>query len=145
MLTIEIEYLQRSADRSVTISISPEEYFLPLEAGESFEADGQPRYTGAENYINIPPEELNWTEVRVRSTSEFDSTKRTQYERNGTIFLMHWQFNNGNESIIHTTEIDDSLAHVIRLYRSGNGPWKIHSDLVQSLSDGSVHALFSES
>jgi len=48
--------------------LTPEEYFDPLEPGETYQANGIPRFNETWEYLNIPRKSLKWSTERRSGT-----------------------------------------------------------------------------
>src|SRR5687768_13616656 len=76
------------------LNFTPEEYFDPLDDDETFDKNGIPKFDHAEEYLEIPIEKLEWTEIEVNKKNN-GRCIRTQY------------FDEGKSQMIHVKDLAD--------------------------------------
>jgi hypothetical protein len=123
-MQIEITYLFRNSKDSQIIKLNPEEYFDPLEPGETFEEDGIPIYSDAFDYIGCSAHDLEWAIEKILS-GKGKRIVRRQYLDGDRSMMVHVTEPDGSEEIIHSTEIEKDKWHIIRTYKSSNGSWSV--------------------
>jgi hypothetical protein len=135
---IQLVYQTWDGATPITKSLTPEEYFDPLELGESYESDGVPKFNHTWRYLDVPPSQLKWTLERRSGTADDDTTFRTQYMDGGRCWMTHRSDPDGYEEMIHFTQIDDSRCHILRTCRTSGGGWAvILNSLIEDKDDGS--------
>jgi hypothetical protein len=135
-MKINIRYQCR--DRALrVITLTPEEYFDPIESGESYEHDGVPKFNHAKDYLGLSSEELDWTELQLTETDN-DQIIRTDFYAHGKSAMSQRKDSDGYEEIILETQIAESISHIIRVYKDKSSKWKvIYNGLIENLADGS--------
>jgi hypothetical protein len=126
---IEITYQLREASTPVSIRLTPEQYFDPLEPGESYDRDGVPRFDHAWQYLGVPLDRLMWTVLRRSGTAE-PSVHRTDFFCDGRTWLLHRTDPDGYEELIHSTEFLDGSAHIIRTHRKPSETWTMNTNML---------------
>ncbi|VTR93119.1 Uncharacterized protein OS=Desulfosporosinus sp. OT GN=DOT_0185 PE=4 SV=1 [Gemmata massiliana] len=126
---IQLVYQTWDGGAPVTKFLLPEEYFDPLEPGESYEVDGVPKYNHTWQYLDVPPRRLKWT-VERRSGTADDTTIRAQYMDGGQSWMTHRSDPDGYEEMIHSTQIGDGRCHILRTCRTTGGGWVVHLNTV---------------
>ena len=123
-MDIEIRYLSKKTQEVQTLRLSPEEYFDPLEPGETFEEDGIPAYQYAFDYIGCSADELKWSIEKI-SGSKGTRLVRSQYLDGDRSMMEHVIDPDGSEEIILSNEIEKDKWHIIRIRKSPNGSWSV--------------------
>ncbi len=123
-MTIRIQYLRSGETAPRSIKLSPEEYFGPLEEGDTFSVDSVPRCQDAYEYTGQPADALRWTVVDVADNSEF-RRMRTQLLDGTHSMMTHSLDSKGGEEIIHTTEICLGCWHTIRTLKEPGKAWTV--------------------
>jgi len=114
------------------VTLSPREYFSPLEAGETYEREGIPKADHARDYLDVADEELEWTELQIRGTNQ-DETRRTEVYSNGLSVMAHGTDTEGFEEIIIETRISELAVHKVHIYRKEGSKWMM---LLNSVVEG---------
>ena len=136
-MRIEIHYVRRWTSELQVMALSPDEYFDPVEQGESYEEDGIPKHNHAEGYLGLPISQLIWTEIHVMGTSE-DHIIRTEYSETGKATMIHRLDADGYEEMIHFTQLTRASCHIIRTWKRGSGGWSVClNSLIEDMPDGS--------
>jgi hypothetical protein len=135
-MKISIRYQCR--DRTLrVITLKPEEYFDPVESGESYEHDGVPKFDHAKDYLGFPSEELDWTELQLTETDN-DQIIRTNFYSHGKSAMSQRKDSDGYEEIILETQIGESMSHIVRIYKDRTSEWKvIYNGIIENLTDSS--------
>jgi len=137
-MQIQLVYQTWDEAAPVTKPLPPEEYFDPLEPGESYEVDGIPRYNHTWQYLDVPPSRLKWTLLRRSGTVDDDATFRTQYMDAGRSWMTHRRDPDGYEEMIHFTQIDEGRCHILRTGRAAGGGWVVYlNSVIEDKEDGS--------
>ncbi len=118
------------------MSLTPEEYFDPLDPGETYEAHGVPRFNHTWEYLPVHRSRLKWSTERRQGTAD-DTTFRTQYMSAGRSWMNHRLDPDGYEEIIHYTRLADDRCHIIRTFRMPNGAWVVSlNSVISDLPNG---------
>src|SRR4051794_30373657 len=112
-MEIEITFQTWDADGPVRLRLSPEEYFDPIDTGETYEEDAIAKYNYTFEHLDIAREKLKWTTERCVGTSQ-DRTIFTQYMDGGRSWMTHRVDPDGYEEVIHVTQLDRRTCHIIR-------------------------------
>jgi hypothetical protein len=112
-MELEIVYQTWDSDTPLKLRLAPEDYFDPVEPGETYEDNGIPRYNETWHYLDVPRERLKWSSER-RSGTWFDTTFLTQYLDGGRSWLTHRVDPDGYEEMIHVTQLDHRTCHILR-------------------------------
>jgi hypothetical protein len=123
------------------LPLTPEQYFDPLQPGESFEKEGIARHDHAADFLRerlgLLPSQLGWTELVIQGTEE-DRTIRTEFHGGGRSWLLHRKDPDGYEELIHHTQLTDKLCHLTRTQKQRGGMWSlIYNGVVEDLENGS--------
>jgi hypothetical protein len=121
---IQLAYQLWGSDNIAWVTLTPEQYFDPLEPGETYEADGIPRYNHTWQYLSVPRERLKWSLERREGTGD-DTTFRTQYMAGGKTWMNHRLDPDGFEELIHCTQISATCCHIVRTRRGPTGAWTV--------------------
>jgi hypothetical protein len=135
-MTITLIYLVRGGDRPSSMCIDPHEYFDPLEPGESWKADGVPRYSHAHEYLSDQLD-LEWTELEAPLDSRLRRVREV-FSPDGRVTYWHCVEQNGYEELCISSQVAPSTVHITRLHRQPSQPWVLSiSSLITDLPDGS--------
>ena len=135
-MKLALRYLVRGGHEPKSIALDPRDYFEALEADETWEADGVPRFNHAREYL--PPDlDLAWTELEAPLASEV-SLVREVFSPNGVVSYWHRADRAGTEEICITSRISSSAVHILRLHRFPAQPWQLmFSTVITDLPGGS--------
>jgi hypothetical protein len=137
LVEIQIVYQTWEGAEPIRLLVSPEDYFDPLAPGETYEADGIPRYNHTWEYLPVPRHELKWSVERRRGTW-FDTTFFTQYLEGGRTWMNHRIDPDGYEEMIHHTQLSEDRCQIMRTCRTPNGVWAVSlNSVIVDLADGS--------
>lgn len=120
---IRIRYQLRSEALTHRIDLNPEEYFDPLEPGETYSGNGVERFTHAYQYTRHSPDELKWTVLE--GAPEPGSIIRTQFLDGRRSMMTHRSDANGYEEIIHSTELGGASILIIRTIKLSGQAWSV--------------------
>lgn len=126
---IEISYKLRDGNTPVVLHLTPEQYYDTVEAGESYENDGVPRFDHAWQYLGIPIDRFDWTVLRLSGVMD-SWVRRTDFFCKGRSWLLHRSDADGYEELIHNTELQDGSTHIIRIHRTPDGAWAMNTNVV---------------
>lgn len=122
---IRICYQLRSEDEPRWIELTAEEYFDPLQTGESHAADGIPRFHHAYEYTPHSADELKWT---VLENGPIDgSVIRTQFLDGRRSLMTHRIDADGHEELIHSAVVGEGGLLVVRTCRRPGESWAVTS------------------
>lgn len=131
------------AERAETRVFSPEEYFDPIEDGETYEEDAIPRLGHSWEYLGVDPGRLAYIRVEHRDDrgglilsqlEEFYGEGRVSV---GTNDDFHRDGSLASEDLVITTEIRPQAFHILRLYRkSPSRTWTLILNGLVTTQDG---------
>jgi hypothetical protein len=140
-MRIEIIYQTRDGTAPVRLSLTPEAYFDPLGPGETYEADGVPRYNHTWQYLDVPPSRLKWS-LEGRAGTGDDAKIRTQYLDGGRSWMTHRSDPDGSEELIHFNQLSEDRCHIVRTLKTEQGGWAVHYNaVIEKAADGSEREL----
>lgn len=140
-MEIKISFQTWDSSDPVIYSLSPEEYFDPIQPHENFEEDGISKYPETWEYLlkerNLERRLLKWS-MEKRTGTHHDTTFRTQYMDNGRSWMTHRSDPNGYEEITHYTQLTESSCHIFRTFKTEGGSWAVHVNcVIEDRKDGS--------
>ena len=135
-MKITFRYLRRNHTDVETLELSPSDYMDPLDPGDTFEANGIPRFAHARLYL---PQDLAvaWTEVSVARASGV--TRIFEWFADNDA-VEHWQRTDpdGDEELCISSRLDSSSWHIVRLRRTRTSQWRqAFNSVVHDHADGS--------
>jgi hypothetical protein len=105
--------------------MTPEEYFDPIDPGETYEEDAIAKNNFTWEYLDLPREALKWSMERRTGTVD-DRTIYTHYMKEGRSWMTHRVDPGGYEEMIHVTQFDERTYHLIRTMKLGkSGRWAV--------------------
>lgn len=137
-MKIIIRYKVKDESESY-LDLTPEEYFDPLdeEDNENFEDHGIAKFNNAEEYLEIPAERLEWTEIEVIET-EIVHNIRKQFSKDGKSWMSHQKDLDGYEEIIVMSQLNDLEVNIVRIHKMKNENWQVnYNGIITDLADGS--------
>lgn len=128
MSEIEIQFTYMTSSGELRdFRLSPEEYFDPLEPGETYEREGCARFFTIHEYLPLPPSQLSWAEVSIRGT-EHDRTFTVHFYGKDHEWLSNSYFAPDGEELMILTV---NMAHgplTIRLRKwSQHDQWAVEN------------------
>ncbi len=130
-MQIRIRYQRRDEATPHELELSPEEYFDPLDPGETLSVRSVPRFDNGHEYTPYPADELAWTVIYIEDGAAFWRI-RTQLLDGMRSLMHHTQDSDGSEEIIHSTEIDSRCWHIVRTLKETGKEWTV---VANSLTD----------
>ena len=115
---IEILYKRRSEDGVQRLLLTPEEYYDPLEPGESWE-DTIPRFDHTADYLDEAVDELEWTRV----VQEDGSVLMERFSSQGRVEFWHLRSADGGQELCLSTTYAPGRYHLTRMYLDAAGDW----------------------
>jgi hypothetical protein len=135
-MKIRISYKIRDESEK-SINLTPEEYFDPLDEDENYEDHGIAKFNHAEEYLEIPAERLEWTEIKITET-KIGNRIRTQFSKDGKSWMSHQKDTDGYEEIIVMSRLNDLETNIARIHKDKNENWRInYNGVISDLADGS--------
>lgn len=135
-MKIRISYKVKN-DLTKFVDLVSEEYFDPLDKDENYEDHGIAKFDHAEEYLEISPENLEWTEIEITKTKTSHSIRK-QYSADGKSWMCHRKDLDGYEEIIVMSQLSDLEVNVVRIHKKENGNWQIkYNGIITDLADGS--------
>jgi hypothetical protein len=126
-MDIRIRYQRRDEATPRVLELSPEEYFDPLDPGETLSVRSVPRLLDTYQYTPHPAEELRWTIVEITDGATFWRV-RTQFLDGMRALMHHSQESDGSEEIIHQSELCSGCWHTIRTLKEAGKTWTVVMD-----------------
>lgn len=124
-------------DLEKQITLTPEEYFDPIDEDETYENDAIPKYNHAEEYLGISTNLLEWTELEISETEQSHCI-RTQYFDEGKSWMSHRKDLDGYEEIIVMSQLNNVDTHISRVHKKANEHWQVNLvSVITDLEDGS--------
>jgi hypothetical protein len=134
---IEIHYKLRSGETPQRLVLAPEEYFGPLEEGETYEENGTPRYVHCEEYLGLEPRVLEWTRKIVASGGHITTTIE-RFSADGLTRMGHRRDPGGGGELCVETLISRGCYHLVRLHLDEAEDWVwSYVGIIEDMSDGS--------
>ena len=126
-MEIRIRYQRRDEVTARVLELSPEDYFDPLNPGETLSVRSVPRLLDTWEYTPHRPEELRWIVVEITDGESFWRV-RTQLIDGMRVLMHHFQESDGSEEIIHSTELGPCCWHTIRTLKQAGQTWTVVLD-----------------
>jgi hypothetical protein len=123
-MEIHIRYLLRNEATPRVLELSPEDYFDPLDPGETLSIRSVPRLLDPYQYTPHRADELCWTVVEVTDRESFWRV-RTQLIDGKRVFMHHSQESDGSEELIHSTDLGPLCWHTIRTLKQPGKQWAV--------------------
>ncbi|OGU66979.1 MAG: hypothetical protein A2499_17485 [Stygiobacter sp. RIFOXYC12_FULL_38_8] len=123
-MEIRISYKLKEHLEIKSLLLTPEEYFDPIEANESFEDNGVPRFNSTYEYIGLTAKELKWAIIKITCDKGI-SYLRSQYLDGDRSMMEHTIDYDGSEVIIHSNEIEKDKWHIIKIHKTLNSSWRV--------------------
>jgi len=123
-MRIVLTYQRKDSDRVETLALTPEEYYDPIEPGESYERDVIEKFWMSCEYVHADESELRCIDIAIYTgTEHLIRTQRTDYHSNGDSSVVYHTERNEDgslrwEELIVATEFGPRLSHTLRLYRT---------------------------
>jgi hypothetical protein len=123
-MEIRIRYQRRDETTPRLLELAPEDYFDPLNPGETLSVRSVPRLLDTYQYTPHRADELCWTEVEITDGDSFWRV-RSQLIDGMRVLMHHVQTSQGSEEIIHATELGPLCWHTIRTLKQPGKSWAI--------------------
>jgi hypothetical protein len=139
-MRIVLTFKERGERKPQVRTMTPEEYFDPLEPGETYSEEGVPKFNNLEEYIGLEPGFLEWIQVRV--TDQLASRLvRTDYSPSGLNFLTYVREECEDEptyeELIINNQLDHNVCNIMRISRSDLEAWACHvNTIIRTHADG---------
>ncbi len=119
---IVIKYLVKGTSGPIEITIPDAEYYDVLNEGESYKTDGVAKYQDPHLYVGERPEDLEW--LVLSEPLEYKYKKfRYQYLQGLDSFMVHTQWPNGDQEIIHSISITEEQTLIARSSKEYGKSW----------------------
>jgi hypothetical protein len=138
-MRVRIRYQRRDEATAREIEMSPEEYFDPLNPGETISVRSVPKLLNTYEYTLHSADQLAWTVVEITDGLEFWRV-RTQLVDGMRSLMHHSQDSDGSEEIIHQTELIPSCWHTIRILKQAGKLWAVVMDSLTVEQPGALVA-----
>lgn len=126
-MRIRIRYQRRDEVTPREMELSPEDYFDPLNPGETLSVRSVPRLLSTHEYTSYPADQLAWTVVEITDGPKLWRI-RTQLLDGIRSHMHHSQDSDGSEEIIHQTEISPGCWHTVRTLKQSGKLWAVVLD-----------------
>jgi hypothetical protein len=123
-MNIRIHYQRRDEANPRLLELSPEDYFDPLNPGETLSVRSVPRLLHTYQYTPCRADELRWTVVEITDGESFWRV-RTQLIDGIRTLMHHSEQADGSEEIIHSTELGPLCSHTIRTLKQPGKTWAV--------------------
>jgi hypothetical protein len=123
-MEIRIRFQRRDEATPRVLELSPEDYFDPLNPGETLSVKSVPRLLDTYQYTTHRAEELCWTVVDISDGESFWRV-RTQLIDGMHALMHHTQQSDGSEEIIHATKLGPFCWHTFRTLKQPGKTWAI--------------------
>jgi hypothetical protein len=123
-MEIRIRYQLRTEPTPRLLELSPEDYFDPLDPGQTLSVRSIPRLLDTYQYTPYRADELCWTVVEICDGASFWRV-RTQLLDGMRSLMHHSQQSDGSEEIIHATELGPQCWHTIRTLKQPGRSWAV--------------------
>lgn len=123
-MEIRISYKLIDHPEIKSLLLTPEEYYDSLEANESFEDNGVPRFNNTHEYIGLAAKKLKWSIIKITCDKGI-SYLRSQYLDGDRSMMEHTIDYDGSEEIIHSNEIEKDKWHIIKTHKTLNSSWQV--------------------
>src|SRR5688572_19076776 len=121
-MDIRIRYQRRDEATPRVLELSPEEYFDPLNPGETLSVRSVPWLLDTYQDPSHRVEELGRTVLEITDGAAFWRVQTQSIDRMRS--LMHQsQQSDGSEEIIHQTELGPLCWHIIRTLKEAGKTW----------------------
>jgi hypothetical protein len=141
-MRIVLTFRRKDSDRVETLILKPEEYYDPIEPGESYERDAVEKFWKPCEYVDAVESELQYINVDIHNDDErLIRTLRTDYHSNGDASVVYHNSRNEDgslrwEELIAATEFGPRLSHTLRLYRTEKSRrWTMTMNSLMALDD----------
>ena len=126
---IEIKYLKVGTTVPDIRKFTFEEYFDPIESGETYEKDGIPRYDQPHLYVCETPTTLNWVVVTENFSNRWRKIRK-QYVCKSEV--THVEESDGSAELIYSGWVGEQDSHIIRISQPTGKNWGLSMDAVVS-------------
>jgi hypothetical protein len=138
-MQVRIRYQRRDEATPREIDLSPDEYFDPLDPGETLSVRSVPRLLDTHEYTPHSADQLAWTVVEIADGVEFWRV-RTQLLDGMRSLMHHTHDSDGSEEIIHQTEISPACWHTVRILKQSGKLWAVVMDSLTVERPGALTA-----
>src|SRR5262249_7580487 len=123
-MQVRIRYLRRDEAAPRVLELSPEEYFDPLDEGETLTVRSVARCCYDFEYTGHRAEDLWWTVLEITDGESF-WRGRTQPVDGLRSLMHHTHQSDGSEEIIHQAQISPCCWHTIRTLKRPGKEWAV--------------------
>lgn len=139
-MQVLVRYKVRTDDSPIETEIPIEEYFDPLDVGETYPEHGDPKHRFTHEYVGIAPSDLEWTEC-TRIGVMGNTTLRIDYFQDGGGWMSYLRGNHTDttqpELIVLTLRLQCSREINLRLWRSSQQQvWELQHAFEYLISNG---------
>lgn len=117
---IKLTYKKRSQESAASHTLEPQNYYDPIEPGESYESDGVPRFNRLCYFVSVAETELEWVEAIVADVNGLTRTVE-HFAPDGRFSMWQRTDPDGSGEICVTTRLDANRWHIARLSIAATG------------------------
>ena len=128
MCTIKLEWQTVGSKEIHAIGIAPDQYFDPVEAGETFAEHGIPKHDYPIDYLSLSSRKVSWITLIVSGTTD-DFSQKTIYYGKGSSLLNHRVCKSGYEEIIVETTLPNNCTHLVRIHKTDSNFFEQNTNL----------------
>jgi hypothetical protein len=107
------------------MELTPQQYYHPLEPGQTYERGAVPRFHHAYQYTGHSADDLKWTVLEGGPIEGF--VIRTQLLDGRRSMMTHRTDANGYEEIIHSTAVGEGRLLIVRTVKQFGQAWSVIS------------------
>ncbi len=123
-MQIRIRYKRHDEATPHEIELTPDEYFDPLDPGETLSVRSVAKHLDAHKFTPYRADELAWTVEEISDGESFWRV-RTQLLDGMRALMHHSQQGDGTEELIHSTQLSTFCWHTIRTLKLPNQEWAV--------------------
>jgi len=130
-MKITLRYRVLGEEDDEVVSLTPEDYFDPLDADETYLEHGIAAKFFDHEHIDVQPGKLKYLILTI-AEAELTMIVRTQYLDGEDVLLQHFKGFDGSERLIISKSEDGDWIHIVRLEKPPNLDWTMTSNELAS-------------
>jgi hypothetical protein len=119
---VEIRYKLRQSADEASLRLADEDYFDPLDPGESWSRDGIPRFSRLSKYLSDDEASIEWAHVALADDSGTEE-RLERYSPDGRVWMWQRTDPDGGGEVCVETHLDSSHVHLARFNLDAGGSW----------------------
>jgi hypothetical protein len=136
-MKITITILRIGHDEPENFIVEPEDYFDPIEPGESYWDCGVESILPKEDGLPVDKSKVKWF---IITESNGDRVRRFRYQLLGESQSIHVKDEFGNEEIITQSKVSTDTRHTVRSMKPFDGEWTTYMDNVSFENEDHHHS-----